>query len=357
MSLRLSLVVCGVLLLPGMLRAQQSARKTYHDYPVGYLEYLPPGYDSGSEKYPVIIFLHGGGENGDGSPESLKNVKAWGPPSFLDNFDLCFTVDGHRQCFIVLSPQLNPFLYDWRTTVDRLLDHLQNGPVAYHIDPDRIYLTGLSRGGKAVYEYAASHYNANNKLAAIAPVAAWSENPLEGCLISKRKISLWAFHGQKDTVIPHSLGLSAFRKVQNCNDPSPSADLHFTTYPDRYHDSWIPAYDASGAIHSPNLYEWFLTQKRRPPDPIDPVTSVHQGSASHSYSVHPNPALNKISIQFLNESPCAWSIAIAASSGQVVLERGARNIIDISTLPAGVYLIRLTSCDNTTVTRRFVKMN
>lgn len=195
-------LLCAAVLIPYLSSAQQTARQTGHDYRVGYLEYLPPDYASAQEKFPLMIFLHGGGETGDGSAESLTKVKAWGPPSFLDNYDLCFTVDGKKECFIVLSPQLNPQLFDWRTTVDLLIDHVMNGPDGYKFDPDRVYLTGLSRGGMGVYEFAASSYNIDKKLAAIVPIAAWSENTLDGCIISARKIPVWAFHGQLDTVVP-----------------------------------------------------------------------------------------------------------------------------------------------------------
>ena len=105
-------LVCFLFLVtvfvPGTCVGQQTARQTYHDYRVGYLEYLPPGYASAEKTFPLLIYLHGGGEVGDGSTESLSKVKSWGPPSFLDNYDLCFSVDGVKECFIVLSPQLNP---------------------------------------------------------------------------------------------------------------------------------------------------------------------------------------------------------------------------------------------------------
>jgi hypothetical protein len=41
--------------------------------PLGYYEYLPPGYGSGAKK-PLLIFLHGHGGNGDGTAAQLPNV-------------------------------------------------------------------------------------------------------------------------------------------------------------------------------------------------------------------------------------------------------------------------------------------
>ena len=37
--------------------------------PLGYYEYLPPGYGEG-EPSPLLVFLHGFGESGDGSADS-----------------------------------------------------------------------------------------------------------------------------------------------------------------------------------------------------------------------------------------------------------------------------------------------
>lgn len=38
---------------------------------VGYNVYLPPGYESGSRRYPVLYYLHGAGGNEDGGPRTL----------------------------------------------------------------------------------------------------------------------------------------------------------------------------------------------------------------------------------------------------------------------------------------------
>lgn len=354
MTRLVSLLVFLAVAFPGSSSGQQTARQTYHDYRVGYLEYLPPEYASAEKTFPLLIFLHGGGEVGDGSAQSLSKVKAWGPPSFLDNYELCFPIDGEEDCFIVLSPQLNPELFDWVTTVRQLLDHVFNGPDGYKVDRDRVYLTGLSHGGLGAYQYAASFSNQDNQLAAIAPMSAWSENPLEACIIAERKIAVWAFHGKLDTVVPHSLGESAFRLIEKCDDPAPGAELIFTTYPDRYHDAWIPAYDPSNAIHSPNLYEWLLTKKRTPPDPPDPTTSVSEAETKTAWSVFPNPAADEIRFSSPNLSPGLYDVTILSATGEVVMEHKTNSEIDIRDLPAGLYILR-AEVGGVPVNSRFIK--
>src|SRR5688500_138606 len=53
--------------------AQQTAKITSSG--IGYLEYLPQDYNSNSNDYPIVIFLHGIGERGTTStdPNTLKS--------------------------------------------------------------------------------------------------------------------------------------------------------------------------------------------------------------------------------------------------------------------------------------------
>jgi poly(3-hydroxybutyrate) depolymerase len=68
------------------------------DAPSGFYEYLPPGYGNGTPK-PLLVFLHGFGENGDGSSELYK-VLDGGIPALIrsDQWPL-------DRSFIVLAPQ------------------------------------------------------------------------------------------------------------------------------------------------------------------------------------------------------------------------------------------------------------
>src|SRR4051812_12034831 len=58
-----------------------------------FYEYLPQSYDAESQTYPLMIFLHGVGELGDGSPSSLTTVLRNGPPKLMNEktFPATFT--------------------------------------------------------------------------------------------------------------------------------------------------------------------------------------------------------------------------------------------------------------------------
>lgn len=53
------------------------------DSPLGYAEYLPSSYKDGSS--PLLVFLHGVGESGDGSAEQLRDLARQAIPKGIAN--------------------------------------------------------------------------------------------------------------------------------------------------------------------------------------------------------------------------------------------------------------------------------
>src|SRR5688500_2330931 len=84
-------LLCILLLLAGSATKAQSLIQTPVHTAVnsnigGYYEALPPDYHSNpTKKYPLLIFVHGIGETGDGSPLKLPKVLRNGPPKLIDN--------------------------------------------------------------------------------------------------------------------------------------------------------------------------------------------------------------------------------------------------------------------------------
>src|SRR5437016_10550093 len=99
-----------------------------------FLLYLPAGFDpSGRTRYPLLIFLHGSGESG----EDLEKVKVHGPPKLV--------ASKPDFPFIVASPQARNHIERFDpATLDAMLDELLE---QLPVDPDRVYLTGLSMAG------------------------------------------------------------------------------------------------------------------------------------------------------------------------------------------------------------------
>src|SRR5687768_16967234 len=76
------------------LHVPSMERRVVRFYSERYLLFLPAGYESGSERWPLILFLHGGGERGD----DIEKVKVHGP--------LKVVAERPDFPFIVVAPQV-----------------------------------------------------------------------------------------------------------------------------------------------------------------------------------------------------------------------------------------------------------
>lgn len=213
-------------------RPQQLVKQV--EIKMDYLLYLPDDYGKQQDKkYPLILFLHGAGERGT----DVNLVKKHGPPKLVDGKTQLAVAN-----FIVVSPQCKPNQWWQPHEVIALLDEVSQ---KYPVDPDRVYLTGLSMGGFGTWE-TASRYT--DRFAAIAPICGGGD-PRR--VRSLRDVPTWVFHGDKDEVVPVQRSIEmvdALKKLGN--------EAKFTRYPEAGHDSWTETYN------NPELYEWFLKHKR-----------------------------------------------------------------------------------------------
>lgn len=203
-----------------------------------YLLWLPDGFDDrAAGPWPLIMFLHGRGERG----EDVRIVAREGLSRRLS--------EGWKLPAIVAAPQC-PSLSDWTLHDDDVLALVDELEAEYAIDRERVYLTGLSMGGRGAWRLAATHPQRWAALVAICgrrPDAVRrlpDAQPLVG-------MPIWVFHGAKDQVVPISESeeiVAALREY--------GAGIRFTVYPDAGHDSWTAAYA------EPELYEWLFAQRR-----------------------------------------------------------------------------------------------
>lgn len=212
---------------------------------IGYLWYAPETYrKSGTEQAPLLVFLHGSGEKGNGTTE-LNRVRVHGPPRLVH--------EGREFPFIVVSPQLPSSQGGWSSgLVKQLIDTLQT---RFRVDASRIYITGLSLGAMGTWNFAVAHPTV---AAAVVPIAG-SGNPGNACTM--RSVPVWAFHGDADGTVNISGSRSMIDALNACV-PQPSATPRFTVYPGVGHDSWTRTYNGS-AGH--DIYAWLLTHRRAAP--------------------------------------------------------------------------------------------
>jgi len=226
----------------------------------GFYEYLPAGYNAaGSQRYPLIVYLHGDGDRGNGSQAELPRLLTKALPKYIDDglFPASVTVNGQTHRFLVISPQ-----YDqWPSPVDigAVITYAKNH---YKVDTNRIYLTGMSVGGGRTWEYAGSTLQAAQKLAAIVPVCGYS-TPITSVTrnIANANLPVWATHNQGDPNVSVTLTNNYVSMINgNSQPPTPLAKKSIFAVAD--HDAWTQTYNPTWKENSMNIYEWMLQYSR-----------------------------------------------------------------------------------------------
>lgn len=236
----------------------QTARYTQiNGYARGFYEYLPEGYSTSNETYPLIIFFHGAGERGDGSPSQLPLVLRNGIPKLINNgtFPKSFTVNGKTYRFIVISPQILDV--PDQSYLDGIIDYAVKN---YRVDASRIYMTGLSMGGGLTVMYTGGSATYPKRLAAAAPVCeayGYSEGFARN--IAQAQLPTWFFHNNGDPTVSVNLTLYYVKGINAYNPPVKAKQTIFTA---NSHDAWTKAYDPAYKENGMNMYEWLLQYQR-----------------------------------------------------------------------------------------------
>lgn len=219
----------------------------------GYQEALPALYDSTSKKYPLLLFVHGVGELGNGTSE-LGSVTNVGTPKLIKNgsFPAAFTSNGKTFSFIVISPQFKA--WPSPADVDAIINYSKN---KYRIDTNMIYVSGLSMGGGITWDYAATY---NTKIAAIAPICGASgPNDQKAQKLATGGVKVWAFHNQDDGIVNVNNSIVYVNKI---NSYTPPVAAKLTVWPSGGHDAWTKATDPNYKEGGLNMYEWMLQYER-----------------------------------------------------------------------------------------------
>ncbi len=225
---------------------------------VGYWEYLPQGYQSSNDAYPVIIFLHGFKESGNGTTDMMKVFRHGLPKIIKNGHDMGFYVNGKKEHFLVMVPQTSSSSWS-PTLVDKFVQYVTD---TYKVDKNRVHITGLSMGGSSTWACAVSEVNEPNKYASAVPVAGWTR-PSKGCIIAKRGIAVWAFHGDADGTISISSDQNMINAINSCTSPEADPKAKFMIYYGVNHYAWEQAYSTDHMYQNPNIYEWMLMQRRK----------------------------------------------------------------------------------------------
>ncbi len=211
------------------------------DAPLGYWEYLPPGY--GEQPLPLLVFTHGASWQGEGSLETLQKLLEVGPPNLIST-----DAWPNERPFIVLSPQnpragcFDPNDIDafYRFAVEH-----------YDVDPERIYHTGQSCGAIGAWNYLAGHLDEFVTAAVLISGDGRDAFDQAGCDLGR--VAIWGLHNELDASVNSVGTIEPISALMEC-DPTP--DVELTIYPgETVHDAWTKTYDLSAGN---DIYSWLL---------------------------------------------------------------------------------------------------
>lgn len=219
-----------------------------------YQVYVPANY-SATQRWPVILFLHGAGERGN---DGLLQTTA-GLGSAIRRRPSSYPA-------IVVFPQA-PADSSWLGIPSQVaMAALERTLAEFSTDPDRLYLTGLSMGGNGTWHLA---YQYPERFAAIAPICAFvvvppaargfsSAVPLDSGVpfitLARRlgRLPTWIFHGEIDPLVPVTDSRLAAEAIR-----SAGGDVKYTEFLGMEHNVWDAVYA------SPQFLEWLFAQRRR----------------------------------------------------------------------------------------------
>jgi dienelactone hydrolase len=226
----------------------------------GFYEYLPANYNSSTSKYPLIIYLHGLEDAGNGDSDLDQLLTKRLPDLIRDgDFPASFTMGGQTHSFIVLCPQFSNDNSDQPTPeqVDALITYAVEN---YRVNENRIYLTGFSLGGGAIWEYAGRNSANANRVAAIVPIAGFLlPTPERAGVIAAAGLPVWATHNELDPDAPVSWTNDYVNWINSNNPITPAKK---TIFQSNTHGGYTRTYDPTFKENGTNIYEWMLQYQR-----------------------------------------------------------------------------------------------
>ncbi len=201
--------------------------RTYH-----YAFSVPLTYQPG-KGYGLVVCLHGAGFSGDAYLERWQNRLG--------------------DDYLLVCPTYPSGAWFTRQAEDLVLAVIERVQAQYHVDPDRVFLTGMSNGGIGTWLIGMHHAQ---RFAGLAPMAGGLDGVLMPFLANLRTTPVYIIHGAKDQVMPVELSRTISRELAAIGYP------HIYREHEREHPM------AGGHFFPreelPDLVAWFNAQRRNP---------------------------------------------------------------------------------------------
>lgn len=221
----------------GLLTRTVSIGKESYTYQV-----FVPARLAGQRNVPVILFLHGIGQRGEGGFLPADGAAAGFARQYLEQIPA-----------VALLPQCRRGQYWHDPEMERMvMAEVAQTSAEFNADPKRLYLAGVSMGGFGAWHLAAEH---PGKFAALVSICGGS--PLTSgdrfTPIAQKvgKMPVWVFHGSEDRIVP----VSESRRMVEALKSVKGSRVRYHEYEGAGHNVWL------NAAAEPGLLPWLLEQR------------------------------------------------------------------------------------------------
>jgi hypothetical protein len=190
---------------------------------------VPIDYKQNTREYPLVVYLHGGKET-----HLSKNN------SFMDDFYM-----PNEDPYIIVGPTK----IEWDWDAKKIYDMIQDVKANLRVDDDRIYLTGLSMGGRGTYIVASA---LPDLFAALMPLSS-HHGPYSYVHLAPMvaHLPIWTSHGDKDLISSYDVAKKMVDELEKLG-----TDVNFQTISGGGHDGWDTIY------RNPSTFDWLLSHQK-----------------------------------------------------------------------------------------------
>jgi len=226
----------------------------YHEKFFRYRLFVPRLLKS-TERYPLLVWLHGYGERGTDNQKNLRWLElVLDDPRHIERYRFFILAtqssDGYWCCGAVASAD------DMLTITDTIFRKTMG---EYPVDRDRVYLSGVSGGGSACWEMAMRYPEV---FAAVVPMGSGGGNVSQAAKLVN--IPIWAFHNLNDREARPDRVKRMVAAVKKAG-----GNVHLTLLEGKWRESseawseWWWSHDCwSEAFHRYDIVAWMLAQRR-----------------------------------------------------------------------------------------------
>lgn len=219
------------------------------------------------KKYPLVVFLHA-----EDSNHRLGLRMLFGPAPRLggegDTEDMRYFPPVRDVDYLAAAPLARGTMGYQGIAERDVYDMLADIEKRFPVDPDRVYLTGVSMGGSGALWLALTRPDV---WAAVAPVCPQPLPDAEELAGNALDLPVRLFHGEQDPLVPVASTRNWQRRLMEHGVPA-----EYVEYPGIRHNAWDLVY-RNGAI-----FDWFTTMRRnRFPEHVHFTTQWYRHDAAY----------------------------------------------------------------------------